>query len=95
MRIGFSKATITPPPGIVLGGYAGYRPCSGAHDPLSCKAVMLEQSGTRYCLVALDLLCVDEALYRRITRGVETLGIQPQRLIHEIQQLRRQLQDHH
>jgi hypothetical protein len=81
MRIGFSKATITPPPGIVLGGYAGYRPCSGTHDPLHCKAVMLEQSGTRYCLVALDLLCVDEALYRRIARGVEALGIQPQRLI--------------
>ena len=81
MRIGFSKSNITPPEGIVLGGYAGYRPCSGVHDPLFCKAVVLEQSGVRYCLIALDLLCVDEALQRRIAQKVAPLGIAPQRLI--------------
>lgn len=81
MRIGFSKSDITPPPGIVLGGYAGYRPCSGTHDPLYCKAVVLEQNELRYCLMALDLLCVDEALYRRIAKKVAALGIEPNRLI--------------
>lgn len=81
MRIGFSKSDITPPAGIVLGGYAGYRPCSGVHDPLFCKAVVLEQEGIRFCLVALDLLCVDEALYRRIGRAVSGLGIEPERLL--------------
>ena len=81
MRIGFSKSNITPPAGIVLGGYAGYRPCSGVHDPLYCKAVVLEQEGIRYCLVALDLLCVDEALYRRIAQAVSGLGIQPEHLL--------------
>ena len=81
MRIGFSKSNITPPAGIVLGGYAGYRPCSGVHDPLYCKAVVLEQEGVRYCLVALDLLCVDEALYRRIAQAVSGLGIQPEHLL--------------
>lgn len=54
MRIGFSKSDITPPPGIVLGGYAGYRPCSGVHDPLYCKTVVLEQEGLRYCLISMD-----------------------------------------
>lgn len=81
MRIGFRKTEITPPDGIVLGGYAGYRPCGGAYDPLFCRAVVLEQAEARFCLIALDLLCVDEALHRRIARRVAGLGIGPERLI--------------
>ena len=81
MRIGFSKSDITPPAGIVLGGYAGYRPCGGVHDPLFCKAVVLEQGGVRFCLMTLDLLCVDEGLYHRIAQRVADLDIAQQRLI--------------
>lgn len=81
MRIGFSKSDITPPPGIVLGGYAGYRPCSGVHDPLYCKVVILEQAGLRYCLISMDLVCIDESLYRRIAEKISDLGIESQRLI--------------
>ena len=81
MKIGFSKTDITPPIGTVLGGYAGFRPCSGVHDPLYCKAVVLEQDGVRYALVALDLLCADEALYLRLADAVADLGITAQRLI--------------
>ncbi len=81
MRIGFSKQDITPPPGTELGGYAGHRPCAGVHDPLYCKAVVLEQDGVRYGLLAFDLLCVDEALYERIARELSPLGIAPERLI--------------
>ena len=81
MVIGFSKTEISPPAGIVLGGYAGYRPCSGVHDPLFCKTVVLEQAGVRFCLVALDLLCVDEGLYRRIAGALTELGIEANRLI--------------
>ena len=33
MKIGFAKRDITPPAGTELGGYAGYRPCAGVHDP--------------------------------------------------------------
>ena len=81
MQIGFSKSDISPPPGVVLGGYAGYRPCAGVHDPLSCKAVVLEYKDVRFCLVALDLLCVDEALYRRIAQAISGLGIKPAHLL--------------
>ena len=81
MKIGFSKSDITPSPVVTLGGYAGYRPCSGTHDPLYCKVVVLEQEELRYCLMVLDLVCVDEALYRRIAKAVAALGIEPQRLI--------------
>ena len=81
MRIGFSKVNITPPPGTELGGYAGYRPCGGVHDPLHCRAVVLEQAGKRYALVSLELMCVDEALYLRIAQAVRDLGISGERLL--------------
>ena len=48
MRIGFAKMEITPPLGTELGGYAGHRPCAGVHDPLFCKAAVLEQDRVRY-----------------------------------------------
>lgn len=81
MRIGFAKRNITPPVGTGLAGYAGYRPCSGIHDPLWCKAVLLEQEGMFYGLLALDLMCVDEALHQRIARAVAPLGITEERLV--------------
>ena len=81
MRIGFAKTEITPPLGTELGGYAGYRPCSGVHDPLWCKAVVLDQMDGRYGLIVLDLLCVDESLYLRIADAVHFLGIKKEKLI--------------
>lgn len=81
MKIGFFKTDITPPAGIPLGGYAGFRPCTQAHDPLHCKAVVLEQAGKRYALVAMDLLCVDEALYLRLADAIADHGITADRLI--------------
>ena len=81
MRIGFAKMAITPPLGTELGGYAGYRPCAGIHDPLYCKAVVLEQDGVRYGLIALDLMCADESLHQKIAEAVADLGLSKERLI--------------
>ena len=81
MRIGFCRQDITPPLGTELGGYAGYRPCTGVHDPLGARAVVLEQEGVRYGLVALDLMCADESVHHRIAEKVAPLGISPERLI--------------
>ena len=81
MKIGFARTEITPPAGIELGGYAGYRPCSGVHDPLYCKAVVLEQKGLRYALLVLDLMCVDEALTDRIGREIAGIGISRERML--------------
>lgn len=81
MRIGFSKREITPPVGTLLAGYAGHRPCSGVHDPLWCKAVLLEQAGKLYGLLALDLMCVDEALQQRIAVALAPLGMEAERLV--------------
>ena len=81
MKIGFAKREITPPLGLELGGYAGYRPNSGVHDPLYCKVIVLEQNGTRYALIVLDLLCADESLCTQIAGAVAHLGITRERLI--------------
>ena len=81
MKIGFSKTEITPPIGTELSGYAGYRPNNGVHDPLYCKAVVLEQDDVRFALVALDMLSVDEALHLRIAEELADLGIEKKRLL--------------
>ena len=81
MKIGFAKKEITPPTGLELGGYAGYRPNSGVHDPLYSKAIVLEQDGIRYGLVVLDLMCADESLCQRIAAAVAPLGIAKHHLI--------------
>ena len=81
MKIGFAKTVITPPLGMELGGYAGYRPNSGVHDDLYCKVILLEQEYTRYALAVLDLMCADESLCERIAAAVMPLGIQKHHLI--------------
>lgn len=81
MRIGFAKMDIIPPLGTELGGYAGYRPCRGVHDALHCRAVVLEQGNTRYGLIQLELMCVDEALSARIAGAVRKLGIGEEHLL--------------
>jgi hypothetical protein len=75
MKIGFAKEEITPPPGTELGGYAGYRPCAGCHDPLWCKAVVVEQKCARYALLVMDLLSIDESLAEAISQELMALGI--------------------
>ena len=81
MKIGFAKREISPPLGLELGGYAGYRPNGGIHDPLYCKAIVLEQESVRYGLIVLDLMCADESLCGKIADAVAHLGIAQQRLI--------------
>ena len=81
MKIGFAKKEITPPLGMELGGYAGYRPNSGVHDPLWCKVILLEQETERYALVALGLMCADESLCDSIAAAVMPLGIKKRHLI--------------
>lgn len=81
IKIGFSKTDITPPLGIELGGYAAIRRSISVHDPLYCKAIVLEQEGVLYVLLVMDLLCVDESLYTCIAQKLKEKGIEQRRLI--------------
>ena len=81
MKIGFARRDITPPLGLELSGYAGYRPNAGVHDPLYCKVLLLEQHGTRSCLIGLDLMCADESLWGAVADAVIHLGIEKENLV--------------
>jgi len=54
---GAAQVEITPPRGTQIAGDVGrWRPAEVVIDPLFAKALVLEQDGTRLCIVTLDLL---------------------------------------
>ncbi len=81
MRIGFSKKIITPAMGVELGGYAVKRKCNEVHDELYCKCIVLEQNDKHYVLFALDLLCVDVSLYKKIAKSLSSYGVAAENII--------------
>src|SRR5436309_3329357 len=68
LRAGVARATITPPVGIPMVGFAGRGPAEGIHDDLYATTLALESGGERAILIALDLLGIDE----RFTAEVRT-----------------------
>ena len=80
LRAGWSRADITPPLGIHMGGYWGRTSGSThVHDRLQAKALVLSDSHARVALIALDTVALaanDVRIIReRITAAV---GIPPQ-----------------
>lgn len=60
MRVGVASATITPPPGIQMAGYAFRdRPAEGTWDELTMQVMVIEQDGTRVGLVTADVIWFD------------------------------------
>lgn len=59
LSTGAAERDITPEPGIQLAGTIGLRrPVESVRDRLFARALVLEQSGVRVCLLSLDLLGV-------------------------------------
>ena len=57
LKAGVSRADITPPLGLELGGYPHYpRNNTGAHDPLYAACMYLNNGETEIAMVTLDLL---------------------------------------
>lgn len=83
-KAGVAVMDITPPIGVWLTGYAARtHPCVGIHDPLSTRALVLENGdGQRAALLTLDLIALtykQVAQLRRLVR--EWTGIPPQNLL--------------
>ena len=56
LRAGVAQADITPPPGVLMWGYAGRKgPATGVLDPLEARVLVLDDGHTRIALVAVDL----------------------------------------
>ena len=63
MRAGAAMVDITPGPGLAMSGYvARTRPATGAHDPLTVRAVVVDDTA----LVVCDVLGVHEEMSARV-----------------------------
>src|SRR5262245_16142091 len=58
LRAGVGRAEIAAPNGTPLAGYGGapLRRMTGIHDPITAKALVLEDGTTRVALVTTDLI---------------------------------------
>jgi len=67
LYVGVARTPITPPVGVDLTGYAG-RPtgCTGIHDDLYAKALVLSDGRTSAAIVSLDLLSLNDEQIARI-----------------------------
>ena len=67
LSAGTAHAIINPPTGTDLCGYAGRIPgCTGVHDDLHAKALILDDGRTRAAIVSLDLVGLSGAQVARI-----------------------------
>jgi hypothetical protein len=78
MNAGAATLDITPPVGVALAGSFSARYATGVADPLTCRAVVLEDEsgpGGRVALVLCDLICmpgtVVQAVREALARGAD------------------------
>jgi neutral ceramidase len=73
LRAGVARATITPPLGSPLVGFADRGDSSGCHDELTATALVLESGALRLALVACDLLYIRGAaeMKRAISKAAD------------------------
>jgi len=69
---GVATANITPPLGTPLAGFASRdHGAEGLHDPLRCRALVLDDGATRLCLITNDLIGLPGDLVGRIRAQIE------------------------
>ena len=67
---GVCETTITPPPGVWMGGYAGRGPAVGVHDELYARALVLDNGQTRVALVVADLIALSYEDAKIMRQGI-------------------------
>ena len=79
MRAGAASVDITPKLGTHLAGSGAgeHRPAREVLDPLYARALVLEESGRRLCIVALDVTIVTQEWTDRIRQAAEKCGFAP------------------
>lgn len=83
LEAGVAVATLTPPPGVDLAGYAArHGPSTGVHDDLYAKALVLRQGTMRLALVTTDLIGLGATMGCDIRRRIqEQTGIPVARIV--------------
>jgi hypothetical protein len=80
LRVGLASIEITPPVGTPLGGYAARKgaPSTGVHDPITAKALVLDDGAGPVAIVATDLIGTSAEIRRRV---LEKTGLPSERLL--------------
>ena len=83
LRAGTARRDITPTEPVRLAGYGSRNePSRGVHDPLSARALALEQDGRRLVLVSLDNLGFYNDTAEPLRAAIlEALGLEPSALM--------------
>lgn len=82
MKIGFGKAVITPPVGFSLVGYFNDRRSTGIRDELYATACLLEDRGTLFAVVSVDLVWINTALVKKAGElACKMTGVPPSNLL--------------
>ena len=83
MKVGASSICITPPPGVVLEGYASRKGVScGVHDDLYVSSLWLEIGDQTFVFSSIDVLGIPNALDSTVrSRVAEEFGIPPNNLL--------------
>jgi hypothetical protein len=71
LRAGAASVLITPPLGTPLAGYYSPRGATAVLDDLHCKALVLEQDGTKAALVVCDLISLSRRTVLEARRLIE------------------------
>jgi len=83
LKAGAATLDITPPVGVRMAGFAGRTmPSLAVHDPLTARALILDDGGRRAGLVVLDILYATEDLVAQVRTAAESgAGISPEGLL--------------
>lgn len=76
-KSGFAMSDMTPPVPFPLAGYITKeeRMCSGVRDPLTARALVLEDGKTRVALVSVDLVVVPRSLQESVNHTLLQQGV--------------------
>lgn len=68
LRAGTARVEITPPVGTPLGGYGGRfgKGSTGVHDPITAKALVLDDGTTRLAILTTDLVGTNPEMVQRV-----------------------------
>lgn len=81
-KVGAAQLEITPPLGTHLAGFFHVRVAESVHDPLYCRAMVIESGDSRLALVSLDTICVDAGFVDPAKAKIhEACGISPERVL--------------
>jgi len=77
VRVGVAREELILPKAVPLAGYSrrGGKPSRGVHDPVSVRALVMQDGSTSAALVSCDLLIIDEHLFDAVRQQLITRGV--------------------